>query len=86
MKFDSLQAHSTNLQLLDLSNVSTVAASHGILHIEKLQNGCSALKVLRVTNSHLTLSCATLEEQVIYCMSYRRFFVQKYLLFDSDAF
>lgn len=56
--------HCPNLSLLDLSNISTVAVSHGILHIEKLQEGCPHLKVLRITNSHITLSAATLQEQV----------------------
>lgn len=56
--------HCPNLSLLDLSNISTVAASHGILHIEKLQEGCPHLKVLRITNSHITLSTASLQEQV----------------------
>lgn len=59
-----VQTHCPNLSLLDLSNVSTVAASHGVLHIEKLQEGCSHLKVLRITNSQISLSAATLVEQV----------------------
>lgn len=58
------QTHCPNLSLLDLSNVSTVAASHGVLHIEKLQEGCQHLKVLRITNSQISLSAATLTEQV----------------------
>lgn len=60
----ALSTHCPNLSLLDLSNVSTVAASHGVLHIEKLQEGCSHLKVLRITNSQISLSAATLAEQV----------------------
>lgn len=62
--FWSSQTHCPNLVLLDLSNINTVAISHGVLHIEKLQEGCPRLKVLRVTNSHITLSVATLQEQV----------------------
>lgn len=49
------QENCPNLSLLDLSNVTTVAASHGILHIEQLQDGCPKLKVLRITNSQITL-------------------------------
>ncbi|XP_031640713.1 F-box/LRR-repeat protein 6 isoform X2 [Contarinia nasturtii] len=60
----ALSTHCPNLSLLDLSNVSTVAASHGVLHIEKLQEGCSHLKVLRITNSQISLSAATLVEQM----------------------
>lgn len=47
-----------------MSNVTTIAASHGILHIEKLQHGCQKLKVLRITNSHITLSPTSVQEQV----------------------
>ncbi|KAH8280434.1 hypothetical protein KR018_007316 [Drosophila ironensis] len=57
-----LSTHCPNLTLLDLSNVSTQATSHGVLHIEKLQHGCQKLKVLRVTNSHITPSTASLQE------------------------
>lgn len=57
------QTHCPNLVVLDLSNVSTIAISHGILHIEKLQLGCPKLRILLVTNSHITLSTATLQEQ-----------------------
>ncbi|XP_037030411.1 F-box/LRR-repeat protein 6-like [Bradysia coprophila] len=60
----ALSTYCPNLTLLDLSNVSTIAASHGFLHIEKLQQGCQKLKVLRITNSHITLSPATLQEQM----------------------
>uniref|UniRef100_A0A182SV58 F-box domain-containing protein n=1 Tax=Anopheles maculatus TaxID=74869 RepID=A0A182SV58_9DIPT len=56
--------HCPNLVLLDLSNVNTVAVSHGILHIEQLQHGCQKLKVLRITNSHINLSTASLKEQM----------------------
>ncbi|KAL9912980.1 uncharacterized protein LOC119641235 [Glossina fuscipes] len=59
-----LSTHAPNLQLLDLSNVSTQATSHGILHIEKLQQGCPKLKVLRITNSHITLCNATMQEMM----------------------
>lgn len=59
-----LQTYCPNLLLLDLSNVTTVAASHGILPLEKIQMGCTKLKVLRITNSHISLSTVTLQEQV----------------------
>ncbi|EAA11209.3 AGAP006431-PA [Anopheles gambiae str. PEST] len=60
----ALATHCPNLLLLDLSNVNTVAMSHGILHIEQLQHGCQKLKVLRITNSHINLSTASLQEQM----------------------
>ncbi|XP_035785332.1 F-box/LRR-repeat protein 6-like [Anopheles albimanus] len=60
----ALSTYCPNLVLLDLSNVSTIAISHGILHIEQLQQGCQKLKILRITNSHINLSTATLQEQM----------------------
>ncbi|XP_055529756.1 F-box/LRR-repeat protein 6 [Wyeomyia smithii] len=60
----ALSTQCPNLTLLDLSNVTTIAISHGILNIEQLQNGCQRLKVLRITNSHINLSTATLQEQM----------------------
>lgn len=67
------QTYSPNLVLLDLSNVSTVATSHGVLHVEKLQQGCQKLKVLRITNSHITLSTATLQEQVCFMLFFFKY-------------
>uniref|UniRef100_A0A182PID2 F-box domain-containing protein n=1 Tax=Anopheles epiroticus TaxID=199890 RepID=A0A182PID2_9DIPT len=60
----ALSTHCPNLLLLDLSNVNTIAISHGVLHIEQLQHGCQKLKVLRITNSHINLSTASLQEQM----------------------
>jgi F-box and leucine-rich repeat protein 6 len=60
----ALTANCPNLRLLDLSNVRTIAVSHGILHIEKLQEGCQKLKVLRIANSQIQLSTASLQEQM----------------------
>ncbi|XP_065082171.1 F-box/LRR-repeat protein 6 [Ochlerotatus camptorhynchus] len=60
----ALSTQCPNLVLLDLSNVSTIAVSHGILNIEQLQAGCQKLKVLRITNSHINLNSATLQEQM----------------------
>lgn len=60
----ALTKHCPNLTLLDLSNVKTVAVSHAMLHVEKLQEGCQKLKVLRIANSHVQLSTATLQEQM----------------------
>lgn len=60
----ALTQFAPNLILLDLSNVKTVAASHGVLHIESLQAGCQKLKILRITNSHIFLGSSTLQEQM----------------------
>lgn len=60
----ALTIHCPNLMLLDLSNVKTIAVSHGMLYVEKLQQGCQKLKILRIANSHVQLSNATLQEQM----------------------
>lgn len=60
----ALTAHCPNLIMLDLSNVKTIAVSHGMLHVEKLQEGCQKLKILRIANSHVQLSNASLQEQM----------------------
>lgn len=52
------------MQLLDISNIKTFAQKSARLHIEKLQIGCPKLRVLRITNSHITLAPASLTEQV----------------------
>ena len=56
--------HCHNLLFLDLSNVTTQATSHGVLNVEKLQSSCQKLRVLRVTNSHITMATASLQEKV----------------------
>ncbi|PSN41596.1 hypothetical protein C0J52_17610 [Blattella germanica] len=60
----SIAQHCPNLQVLDLSNLRTVSHSTATMHIEKLQEGCQKLRVLRITNSQIVLSTATLKEQV----------------------
>lgn len=62
--FATLQSHCPNLALLDLSNITTMAVSHAVLPLEKLQTGCPKLKVFRITNAQITLGTATLQEQV----------------------
>ncbi|GFG38847.1 hypothetical protein Cfor_02154, partial [Coptotermes formosanus] len=60
----AIATHCANLQVLDLSNLRTVSHTTALLHIEKLQEGCQKLRVLRITNSQIALSAATLKEQV----------------------
>ncbi|PNF25407.1 F-box/LRR-repeat protein 6 [Cryptotermes secundus] len=60
----AIATHCPNLQVLDLSNLRTVAHTTAPLHIEKLQEGCHKLRILRITNSQIALSTATLKEQV----------------------
>jgi len=58
------QTHCPNLQVLDMSNVRTVAHATAHIPIERLQEGCPKLRVLRITNSQLALAPATISEQV----------------------
>jgi len=81
------QTHCPNLTLLDLSNVTTQATSHGVLHIEKLQRGCQKLKVLRVTNSHITPSTASMQEIVRRIDIHIEFVIKKtHFQMDSPGF
>lgn len=64
LTFFYFQTHCPNLVLLDLSNITTTAASHAVLPVEKLQIGCPKMKIFRMTNAQITLSTATLQEQV----------------------
>lgn len=65
LNYFNFQAHCSNLQLLDLSNIKTHAYNSSLLHVEKLQAGCPKLRVLRVTNSQILLAPTSLTEQVI---------------------
>ncbi|XP_067006758.1 F-box/LRR-repeat protein 6 [Anabrus simplex] len=58
----AIAAHCPNMEVLDISNMRT--HSPPALHIEKLQEGCQKLRVLRITNSNVSLAPATLNEQV----------------------
>lgn len=51
------------MQLLDLSNIKTHAYNSSLLPLEKLQEGCPKIRVLRVTNSQILLSHASLTAQ-----------------------
>uniref|UniRef100_A0A1B6IH04 F-box domain-containing protein n=2 Tax=Proconiini TaxID=565685 RepID=A0A1B6IH04_9HEMI len=59
----AIATHCPNLQVLDLANVRTVAQTTAYIHIEKLQEGCPSLRVLRLTNSQLALSPVSFNEQ-----------------------
>ncbi|KAK6636603.1 hypothetical protein RUM43_010265 [Polyplax serrata] len=60
----SLATHCPNLQVLDLSNIRRVSHTEFALNIEHLQEGCQKLKVLRITNSCITLANVPLDKQV----------------------
>lgn len=53
-----------NLEVLDMSNVRTVAHATAQIHVERLQEGCTKLRVLRITNSQFALAPVTIKEQV----------------------
>lgn len=60
----AISTNCPNLHLLDISNIRTFAHNMSLLHIEKLQIGCPALRVLRITNSQIWLAAASITEQV----------------------
>lgn len=61
---NAIATHCPNLTLLDLSNIKTHAYNTSLLPLEKLQEGCQRLRVLRVTNSQIVLAPASLTAQV----------------------
>ncbi|XP_060877435.1 F-box/LRR-repeat protein 6 [Metopolophium dirhodum] len=61
---NSLATHCPNLQSLDLTKVRMVGNT-GNLHIERLQEGCPKLRVLRMSTSQLCLSNVPLNEQAL---------------------
>lgn len=61
---NAIATHCPNLTLLDLSNIKTHAYNTSLLPLEKLQEGCQQLRVLRVTNSQIVLAPASLTAQV----------------------
>ncbi|XP_017783584.1 PREDICTED: F-box/LRR-repeat protein 6 [Nicrophorus vespilloides] len=60
----SIAGNCSNLELLDISNIRTFAHNTALLHVEKLQTGCTKLRVLRITNSQIWLAPASLSDQV----------------------
>ncbi|KAB7504534.1 F-box/LRR-repeat protein 6, partial [Armadillidium nasatum] len=55
--------HCSQLQELDLSNVETVGRDNVRLDIEKLQNGCPLLRILRLANTLFNLSSTPMSVQ-----------------------
>ncbi|XP_037081667.1 uncharacterized protein LOC119102403 [Pollicipes pollicipes] len=53
-----------NLELLDLSNIMLRNGGIVSVPLERLQAGCRRLRVLRWTNTQISLAPASLEEQV----------------------
>ena len=62
--FLSLQTHSVNLELLDISNITTTSRDTININIEKFQKGCQTLKVLNANHTMLSLSDTPIKEQV----------------------
>ena len=62
--FLSFQTHSVNLELLDISNITTTSRDTININIEKFQKGCQTLKVLNANHTMLSLSDTPIKEQV----------------------
>ncbi|ODN06469.1 F-box/LRR-repeat protein 6 [Orchesella cincta] len=60
----SLSDHCPNLEVLDLSNVTSPRRDTIAINVEHLQQGCPLVRILRLTNSDIMLSETTLKEQV----------------------
>ncbi len=65
LKLNFYQEFCPNLEVLDLSNVTSPRRDSIIIDIEHLQQGCQKLKILRLTNSDFVLSETSLKDQVI---------------------
>jgi F-box and leucine-rich repeat protein 6 len=59
-----LQTHSTNLEVLDISNITTTSRDTILINIEKFQKGCQKLKVFNANHTMLSLSETPIKEQV----------------------
>ncbi|CAL8143703.1 unnamed protein product [Orchesella dallaii] len=60
----SLADHCPNLEVLDLSNVTSPRRDTIAINVEHLQKGCHSIRILRLTNSDIMLSETSLKEQV----------------------
>ncbi|CAG7836025.1 unnamed protein product [Allacma fusca] len=59
----SLAEYCPNLEVLDLSNVTSPRRDTIIIRVETLQQGCPVLRVLRLTNTEIALSETSLKDQ-----------------------
>ena len=58
------QAHSTGLEELDMSNITTSSRDPISIHVEKFQKGCPKLRILNANHTMIKLSETPIKEQV----------------------
>ena len=59
-----LQTHSSNLEDLDIHNITTSSRDPIPIHLEKFQKGCQKLRVLNANHTMLSLTETGIKEQV----------------------
>ena len=59
-----MQTHSSNLEELDISNITTSSRDPIPIHLEKFQKGCQKLRVLNANHTMLSLTETSVKEQV----------------------
>ncbi len=62
--FKALSAHSTNLEELDISNITTTSRDTININLEKFQKGCQQLRILNANHTMLSLTETPVREQV----------------------
>ena len=62
--FFVLQTHSSSLEELDISNITTTSRDPIPIHLEKFQKGCQSLRVLNANHTMLSLTETPIKEQV----------------------
>ena len=62
--FKALSAHSVNLEVLDIANITTTSRDTININLEKFQKGCQKLRILNANQTMLSLTEAPVREQV----------------------
>ena len=59
-----MQTHSSNLEELDISNITTTSRDTININLEKFQKGCQKLRILNANHTMLSLTETPVREQV----------------------
>ena len=62
--FKSLSTHSVNLEILDISNITTTSRDTININLEKFQKGCQKLRILNANHTMLSLTETPVREQI----------------------
>ena len=72
------QEHCPNLEVLDLSSISSPRRDSIVVRIEELQQGCPCIRILRLANSDIVLAETSVKDQV--CRRLYNFHVERQIL------